>query len=130
MDFGENLKKILKELKINQIDFAEKIGVQQSTVSGWVNNRSYPDFQTLLRITDTLNVDLNYLVYSKYPNLSNTSMVRDPPSDYGKNPNTEGGIKIDLIETERQLYERIIKTKDELIEYLKAEVERLKKGEK
>jgi transcriptional regulator with XRE-family HTH domain len=54
---------LLKQKNIKQTKFAEMMETGNTTVSNWINNVSYPDFRTLLRIKELLNVDLETLVY-------------------------------------------------------------------
>lgn len=63
MRFGNNLKTLLKQKNIKQTKFAEMMETGNTTVSNWINNVSYPDFRTLLRIKELLNMDLETLVY-------------------------------------------------------------------
>ena len=121
--FGSNIKFLLKQLKINQLDFSKKIGFNQSTISMWVGGKSFPDFATFLRICEVLEVDLTTMVYYDLSNNFNKSnetlLLNEPVTPY--TATTEGGInnlKMELIETERQLYERIIQSKDEHIKVL------------
>lgn len=49
MTLGNNIKRIRKEAKLSQEDFAEKFCVTRQTVSNWENSKSYPDLETIIR---------------------------------------------------------------------------------
>ncbi|MEH7526758.1 helix-turn-helix transcriptional regulator [Bacillus sp. JJ1503] len=48
------LKVILAELNIKHGEFAERIGIDKSTFSAIVNNKSLPSFDTLYEIVEEL----------------------------------------------------------------------------
>ena len=52
--FGERLRNLIKNGGLTQVAFAEKIGVRQSQVSGWIQGRHGPTLSTLRRIRDAL----------------------------------------------------------------------------
>lgn len=61
MEFGENFKKIRKENNLSQRQVAEKLGIYQSNVSDWENDRSRPSYELLIelaKIYDTTLYDL------------------------------------------------------------------------
>ncbi len=60
--FGEKVKQSLKELGITQKDFANKLGVQPSTLCEWLNGHNEPPMQTLVDIALALDVSTDYLL--------------------------------------------------------------------
>ena len=56
----------IKELRLNaglkQIDFCKILGVSQSTLSGYENNVSEPDINTILKIASYFDVTVDYLL--------------------------------------------------------------------
>lgn len=64
MKYHCRLKSILFDLNINKLsDFADQIGIDKSTLSAIVNNKSLPSFDTLYAILKELkkhnpNIDL------------------------------------------------------------------------
>jgi transcriptional regulator with XRE-family HTH domain len=42
IDYGKNIRKVRKYLKLNQFKFAQKIDVEQPTVSCWERNKTHP----------------------------------------------------------------------------------------
>lgn len=62
MDLGEKLLKIRKDNKMSQEDFAEIFHVTRQTISSWENSKSYPDIETLIKISDRFNISLDILL--------------------------------------------------------------------
>lgn len=62
MELGKNIIKIRKENKLTQDDFAKKYFVTRQTVSNWENSKSYPDLETLVKISDDFNISLDMLL--------------------------------------------------------------------
>lgn len=62
MSLGEKLVKIRKDNKMSQEDFAEIFNVTRQTISSWENTKSYPDIETLIKISDKFNISLDVLL--------------------------------------------------------------------
>lgn len=54
-------KELRKTNHLTQIEFAEKLNVDQSTISKWEKDKAIPDILTLLRLSDIFNVSIDYL---------------------------------------------------------------------
>lgn len=50
--FPENLRKLRKSARLTQAMLADKLGVDQRTVSAWENGIAQPNFETLAAICD------------------------------------------------------------------------------
>lgn len=61
MKFSDNLIFFRKKEKMTQKDLANKLNVSRKTISGWENERTYPDISTLLIISDLFNISINDL---------------------------------------------------------------------
>ncbi|PEW30264.1 transcriptional regulator [Bacillus cereus] len=62
MSIGEQLKK-LRELKgFSQEDVAKKIGVTRQAVYKWENDKSFPDIENLILLSEMYNVTLDELI--------------------------------------------------------------------
>ena len=61
-DFGERLKFLRKEKKLTQTELAKMLDTTQGTVGKWENNKLEPNFETLKKISDVLNVQQGYLL--------------------------------------------------------------------
>lgn len=47
---------------MSQDDFAEIFNVTRQTISSWENSKSYPDIETLVKISDKFNISLDILL--------------------------------------------------------------------
>jgi len=61
-ELGKKIIKIRKDYNLTQEDFADKYSVTRQTVSSWENSKSYPDLDTLVKISDDFNVSLDILL--------------------------------------------------------------------
>ena len=62
MEIGKSIAKIRKDACLTQETFAGKYNVTQQTVSNWENGRSYPDLDTIVRISDDFDISLDVLM--------------------------------------------------------------------
>lgn len=58
------LKVVLAEKKRTNKWLAEQLGKDQATVSKWCTNTSQPSLEMLLKIAETLEVDMKDLLWS------------------------------------------------------------------
>ena len=62
MNLGNKISKIRKDNHLTQEDFAEKYNVTRQTISSWENSKSYPDLDTLVKISDDFSISLDVLL--------------------------------------------------------------------
>ena len=62
MELGRNIVKIRKSNKLTQDDLANKYYVTRQTISNWENGKSYPDLETLVKISNDFNISLDVLL--------------------------------------------------------------------
>lgn len=62
MSFSENLQYIRAHAEITQEQLAEQLEVSRQSVSKWESGASFPEMDTLLRLCDLYNVDLDTLL--------------------------------------------------------------------
>ena len=62
MEDLNHLKIVLAKKKRTNKWLAEQLGVNQTTVSKWCTNTTQPDLQTLKRITELLEVNIQDLI--------------------------------------------------------------------
>ena len=62
MENINKLRVVLSEKKITSRWLASKLGVTPSTVSKWCTNSSQPSLETLIRISNVLEVDYTELI--------------------------------------------------------------------
>lgn len=61
-DFDNIFKRLRLAAGLTQLEMAERLGVSKSTISMYENGNREPDFDTLERIADYFNVDIDYLL--------------------------------------------------------------------
>lgn len=59
---GKFIAKKRKQNNMTQVEFAEKFGVTNKTVSRWENGKNMPDVSLFLPICELLNISLNELI--------------------------------------------------------------------
>lgn len=62
MEIGKKIKKRRNELGITQEALGRKINVARSTISNWEIGRNYPDIQTIILLSDELDISLDELL--------------------------------------------------------------------
>lgn len=62
MKIGTKIIEIRKERNMTQEDFAKIFHVTRQTVSNWENEKSYPDLQTLVQISNQFDVSLDSML--------------------------------------------------------------------
>ena len=62
MTLGSNIQKIRKEAHLSQEDFAEIFNVSRQTISNWENSKSYPDLETIIKMSDRFQISLDILL--------------------------------------------------------------------
>lgn len=62
MNLGKRILEIRKENKLSQEEFSEIFNVTRQTVSSWENSKSYPDIETIIKISDRFNISLDILL--------------------------------------------------------------------
>ena len=97
--FAEKLKKIILKEGLSASKFAEKIGVQRSSVSHILSGRNKPSLDFVLKIYKSIeNIDLEWLFSENTENESHPehsptySSKTDPINQEGENTITEKSI--------------------------------------
>ena len=62
MSFAEHLRQIRKEKGLSQEDLAELLDVSRQAVSKWEQGAGYPEVETLLLLSNRLNISLDILM--------------------------------------------------------------------
>ena len=62
MEFSERLKDIRKQAGLTQVGVAEKLGISQPAYASWERGVKKPTQDNLVKIAQTLNVSVDYLV--------------------------------------------------------------------
>ncbi|MGE7860959.1 helix-turn-helix domain-containing protein [Bacillus mobilis] len=62
MSLGQQLKRLRESKGFSQEDVAKKIGVTRQAVYKWENDKSYPDIENLILLSEMYNVTLDELI--------------------------------------------------------------------
>ncbi|HQD50347.1 MAG TPA: helix-turn-helix transcriptional regulator [Defluviitaleaceae bacterium] len=62
MELGKQIKKYRKALSLSQDALAEKIFVSRQMISNWENDKSYPDINSLILLSEVFNTSIDNLV--------------------------------------------------------------------
>lgn len=62
MELGGQIKRYRTRLGLSQEELADRIFVTRQSVSNWENGRTYPDLQSLLRLSDLFGLSLDELI--------------------------------------------------------------------
>lgn len=62
MELGKQIKKYRNELALSQDALAEKIYVSRQTISNWENDKSYPDVNSLVLLSEVFKVSIDNLI--------------------------------------------------------------------
>ncbi|ESR10140.1 XRE family transcriptional regulator [Streptococcus iniae] len=73
-NFGENLKLMRKTKSLTQVEMSKKLNVTQGAYAKWENGRTEPTLEMLVRIADSLDVTVDYLL-GRSDNFSNTIVL-------------------------------------------------------
>jgi transcriptional regulator with XRE-family HTH domain len=86
-DFAKRLQKIINENDENASSFAEKIGVQRSSISHVLSGRNKPSLDFVLKVLKAYpEVNLYWLLNGKGdPNIPHENAATNPPPEKGKN---------------------------------------------
>ena len=67
MSIGERISQLRQENNMSQLQLAEVLGISRQAVSKWENDQSSPDTINLIRLSDILNTEVEYLATGKKP---------------------------------------------------------------
>ena len=62
MNLGSQIKKYRNELSMSQDELAEKVFVSRQSISNWENDKTYPDINSLVLLSEVFKVSLDQLV--------------------------------------------------------------------
>lgn len=86
MRFGDNLKKIRKEKNISKKHLAKRLNISVYQISTWESGKNYPNFFEIQKISQSLQCDINALVYKK---LSDFKSMDDEIKKYVSKSNSK-----------------------------------------
>lgn len=61
VEFGKRIKNARQKLHFTRSDVAKKLGVTPQAVGNWERSRNSPEIGCLIRLSEVLNVSLDFL---------------------------------------------------------------------
>ena len=119
-DFGKKLADLRKQKGISQEQLASDLNISQSSISNYESGLTKPDTEILKKICDYFNVPITYM-FSDEKIIFHTVENHNGNSGYMIN-STLNTYTDKIIE----LYELRLKEKEELVSFLKKEIERFR----
>ena len=62
MELGKQIKKHRQEAQLSQEELANRVYVSRQTISNWENNKSYPDVNSLVLLSEIFQISLDKLI--------------------------------------------------------------------
>ena len=62
MEFGKRFKKIRLENKLTQEQVAKALGIDQTNISCWENDKTRPEYENLIKLSKLYDVTLDELL--------------------------------------------------------------------
>lgn len=62
MELGKNIKMYRQEARLSQEELADRIYVSRQTISNWENDKSYPDVNSLVLLSEVFQTSLDNLI--------------------------------------------------------------------
>ncbi|MBO5336983.1 MAG: helix-turn-helix transcriptional regulator [Lachnospiraceae bacterium] len=62
MELGKQIKKYRTEVKLSQEELANRVYVSRQTISNWENDKSYPDVNSLVLLSEIFQISLDKLI--------------------------------------------------------------------
>lgn len=80
MELGKKIKYYRNEKAVTQDELAERVFVSRQTISNWENDKSYPDINSILLLSEVLDVPIDNLIKGDVEQMKdeiNTGEVRE-----------------------------------------------------
>lgn len=80
MELGKKIKYYRNEKAVTQDELAERVFVSRQTISNWENDKSYPDINSILLLSEVLDVPIGNLIKGDVVQMKdeiNTGEVRE-----------------------------------------------------
>lgn len=62
MELGNKIKYYRGEKEFSQEELAERVFVSRQTISNWENNKSYPDINSIVLLSEIFEISIDYLI--------------------------------------------------------------------
>ena len=62
MELGKRIKKHRQDMQLSQEELADRVYVSRQTISNWENDKSYPDVNSLVLLSEVFQISLDKLI--------------------------------------------------------------------
>lgn len=81
--FGKNIRLLRQNKNLSQSQLGELFSVKNTTVGGWENGKSFPEFRVLVEMREYFGIDLERLIFSDLSAI-NMPTFEEPAIKYEK----------------------------------------------
>ena len=123
MTLGERIYKLRESLQLSQKEFAEKIGVSQSSIFYWESGKKEPKLSQLEKIADALQIPVTDLLYDETGNTNESiqkTLLNQIKEIYEEHPDNPKPFLLKALEdsiyiTKKTIEERQAESEEKLI---------------
>ena len=100
--FGERLKAYRLKNHLSQMELAEKIGSSTSSISHLENGTHSPSLETLLRLSQVLNIGIDDILFDSLPAVESVFLDKNTEKIFSDCTITEKRILIKILEAAKK----------------------------
>lgn len=104
MSIGERISELRKEAGFSQFDLAKAMDVSRQAVSKWETDQSSPDAMNLIRLSDILDTDIEYLTTGR------RTYGRRPPVVIKTTETVEKVVEKPVVQIVEKVVEKTVET--------------------
>ena len=104
MSLGERISELRKLSGMSQLDLARAMDVSRQAVSKWETDQTSPDATNLIRLSDILDTDIEYLTTGR------RTYGRRPPVVIKTTETVEKVVEKPVVQVVEKVVERIVET--------------------
>lgn len=92
MELGSQIKKYRNELSLSQDALAEKVYVSRQTISNWENDKSYPDVNSLVLLSEIFHTSIDTLIKGDVKIMKEQVQNKEDRNEFEKLSQIFGGM--------------------------------------
>ena len=102
MSLGERISELRKASGMSQLDLSRQMAVSRQAVSKWENDQASPDAGNLIRLSEILDTDIEYLTTGR------RTFGRRPPEVITTTETVEKIIEKPVVQVQETVIEKIV----------------------
>lgn len=116
MSLGERISELRKAVGMSQYELAKSLEVSRQAVSKWETDTSSPDARNLIRLSEILDTDIEYLTTGR------RNYGRRPPVVIKTMETVEKIVEKPVVQVVEKVVERIVEKPVPVVEYVEKPV--------